>query len=138
RLLLCWLDAVEAETQAALADEECRRTLERSAALLPADADDPGLPFIALNDAHHARWRGHCLAQIGDGAAIDYLTSALETMDGSFVRAPAGLQCDLAQAFATCGELDEARKHVRSARLLASQVGSVRQRRRIASLRLAA
>jgi tetratricopeptide (TPR) repeat protein len=138
RLLLCWLDAVEAETQAALADEACRRTLERSAALLPADTDDPNLPFIALNDAHHARWRGHCLAQIGDAAAIDYLTTALVTMDASFVRATAGLRCDLAQAFASRGELDEAHTHLRSARMLANQVGSVRQRRRIASLRLAA
>ncbi|GLY82011.1 XRE family transcriptional regulator [Actinoallomurus iriomotensis] len=138
RLLLCWLDAVEAETQAALADEGCRRTLERSAALLPADTDHPVLPFIALDEVHHARWRGHCLAQIGDQAAIDYLTAALGQMDTSFVRAAAGLRCDLAQALAARGELDEARKHLVSARLLANQVGSVRQRRRIASVGLAA
>ena len=138
RLLLCWLDAVEAETQAALADEQCRRTLERSAALLPVDAHDPALPFIALDEVHHARWRGNCLAQIGDADAIDYLTGALEQMDTTFVRATAGLRCDLAQAFATRGELDEARKHLMSARLLANQVGSVRQRRRIASIGLAA
>lgn len=138
RLLLSWLDAVEAETQAALADDECRRTLDRSAALLPAEASDPALPFIALNEAHHARWRGHCLARVGDPAAIDYLATALDQMDRSFVRAAAGLQCDLAQAHATRGDLDEARKHLRSARLLANQVGSVRQRRRITSIGLAA
>jgi tetratricopeptide (TPR) repeat protein len=138
RLLLCWLDAVEAETQAVLADEQCHRTLERSAALLPVDANDPALPFIALNEAHHARWRGHCLAQVGDAAAIDHLTTALDQMDASFVRAAAGLRCDLAQALANRGERDEARKHLISARLLANQVGSVRQRRRIASINLAA
>lgn len=138
RLLLSWLDAVEAETQAALADDTCRRTLERSAALLPAETDDPALPFIALNEAHHARWRGHCLAQVGDAEAIDYLTTALDQMDRSFVRATAGLRCDLAQAHATRGDLDEARKHLRGARLLANQVGSVRQRRRIATVGLAA
>jgi hypothetical protein len=138
RLLLSWLDAVEAETQAALADEQCRRTLDRSAALLPVDAHDPALPFIALDEVHHARWRGHCLAQLGDADAIDYLTDALGQMDATFVRAAAGLRCDLAQAFATRGELDEARKHLISARLLANQVGSVRQRRRIASIGLAA
>lgn len=138
RLLLSWLDAVEAETQSALADETCRRTLERSAALLPAETDDPALPFIALNEAHHARWRGHCLAQVGDAEAIDYLTTALDRMDHSFVRATAGLRCDLAQAHATRGDLDEARAHLRGARLLANQVGSVRQRRRIASVGLAA
>ena len=137
-LLLCWLYAVEAEIQAALADDECRRTLERSARLLPADADDPELPFIALNEAHHARWRGHCLAQIGDGEAITYLTTALAEMDACFVRAAAGLRCDLAQAFAARGELDEARVHLRRARLLANQVGSVRQRRRIMRVGLAA
>jgi hypothetical protein len=137
-LLLCWLHGVEAETQAALADEECQRTMELSSALLPADTNDPALPFIALNEAHHARWRGHCLAQVGDVKAIDYLTTALGRMDASFVRAAAGLRCDLAQALATRGELDEARKHLRGARMLANQVGSVRQRRRIASIGLAA
>jgi tetratricopeptide (TPR) repeat protein len=138
RLLRCWLHAVEAEIQAALGDDECRRTLERSAKLLPADTSDPALPFIALSEAHHARWRGHCLAQIGDTEAIGYLTAALNRMDRSFVRATAGLRCDLAQAFATRGELDEARKHLRSARLLANQVGSIRQRRRVKSIGLAA
>jgi hypothetical protein len=138
RLLLCWLDAVEAEIQAALSDERCRRTLERSAALLPAETDDPALPFLALNEAHHARWRGHCLAQIGDAAAIDDLSAALDQMDTTFVRATAGLRCDIARALAARGELDEARTQLRNARLLANQIGSVRQRRRIARVRLAA
>lgn len=138
RLLLSWLTAVEAETQAALADEACYRTLERSADLLPDVTEDPDLPFIALDHAHHARWRGHCLAQLGDEEAINYLTEALTSMDKTFVRAAAGLRCDLAQALATRGEEDEARKHLRSARLLANQVGSIRQRRRIKSVGLAA
>ncbi|MDL4777588.1 XRE family transcriptional regulator [Actinomadura xylanilytica] len=137
-LLLCWLHAVEAEVQAASADDRCRQALDRSAKLLPADATDPELPFITLNRAHHARWRGHCLARVGDGEAIDYLSVALTQMDKTFIRATAGLRCDLAQAFATRGELDEARKHLRNARLLANQVGSVRQRKRIMSLGLAA
>lgn len=136
--LRCWLSAVEAETQAALGHDDCRKAIERSARLLPASDSDPELPFITLNSAHHARWRGHCLAQIGDGEAIGYLTTALEEMDPSFVRATAGLRCDLAQALATRGELDEARTHLRAARQLANQVGSVRQRRRIMSLGLAA
>jgi hypothetical protein len=61
------------------------------------------------------------------------LTDAL-----SLVRAGAGLRCDLAQAFLTRGELDEARQHLRGARLLANQVGSVRQRGRVMSIGLAA
>ena len=137
-LLSCWLRAVEGETQAALAYGECRRTLEHSAALLPAEPQDPELPFIALDEGHHARWRGHCLAQIGDDDAISHLTTALDQIDGAFVRARAGLRCDLAQAFLTRGELEEARQHLRGARLLANQVGSVRQRRRIMSIGLAA
>ena len=137
-LLRCWLYAVEAEARSLLGDEACRRTLERSADLLPADADDPELPFITLSGAHHGRWRGHCLAQIGDAEAIDYLTMALDRLDGSFVRAEAGLRCDLAQAFVAQGELEEAREHLRGARRLANQVGSVRQRRRIMSIGLAA
>ncbi|MEV5747152.1 XRE family transcriptional regulator [Actinoallomurus sp. NPDC052308] len=137
-LLLCWLRAVEGEIQASLADDECRRTLEHSAALLPAETVDPQLPFIALNEAHHARWRGHCLARIGDPGAIHHLTTALDHMDTAFVRAAAGLRCDLAQAFLTRGELDEARQHLRAAKMLANQVGSVRQRRRLMSMGLAA
>ncbi|MCO6010556.1 XRE family transcriptional regulator [Actinoallomurus purpureus] len=137
-LLLCWLHAVEAEVQAALADDACRKTLERSAMFLPAEADDPALPFITLNEAHHARWRGHCLAQVGDEEAVTYLTTALHEIDASFVRAAAGLRCDLALALAAQGELDEARAHLRRARLLANQVGSVRQRKRIMSVGLAA
>jgi tetratricopeptide (TPR) repeat protein len=138
RLLLSWLGAVEGETQAALADAACYRTLERSADLLPDVTNDPDLPFIALDPTHHARWRGHCLAQLGDGEAVDYLSSALVNMDKAFVRATAGLRCDLAQALAARGEEDEARKHLRGARLLANQVGSIRQRRRIMSVGLAA
>ncbi|GAA0332991.1 hypothetical protein GCM10010151_23480 [Actinoallomurus spadix] len=137
-LLLCWLHAVEAEVQAALADDECRTALDRSAMFLTADTTDPALPFIMLNEAHHARWRGHCLAQVGDNEAITYLMTALGEMDASFVRAAAGLRCDLAQALAAQGELDEARAHLRRARLLANQVGSVRQRKRIMSVGLAA
>lgn len=137
-LLLCWLHAVEAEVQSALADDECRRALDRSATFLTVDTTDPTLPFIMLNEAHHARWRGHCLAQVGDDEAVTYLMTALGEMDASFVRAAAGLRCDLAQALAAQGELDEARAHLRRAKLLANQVGSVRQRRRIMSIGLAA
>jgi hypothetical protein len=137
-LLICWLRAVEGEIQAALADDECRRTLEHSAALLPAEPDDPRLTLIALDESHHARWRGHCLAQIGDAGAISHFTMALAQMDSAFVRTGAGLRCDMAQAFAARGKLDEVRQHLRGARLLANQVGSVRQRRRIRSISLAA
>ncbi|MQA96004.1 MAG: amino acid ABC transporter substrate-binding protein [Streptosporangiales bacterium] len=133
-LLNCWLRAVEGEVHAKLGDDECHRALERSVELLPADPDDPRLPFISLNEAHLARWRGHCLAHLGQPEAVDYLRRAVDGMDSSFVRAAAGLRCDLAQALFSCGEVDEARVHLRTARSLANQVGSVRQRRRILNL----
>lgn len=133
-LLHCWLYAVEGEIRAKLGDDECHRALERSVELLPQEPDDPRLPFISLNEAHLARWRGHCLAHLGQPEAIDYLRRAIDKMDSSFVRAAAGLRCDLAQALISSDEGDEARVHLRTARSLANQVGSVRQRRRILNL----
>lgn len=137
-LLHCWLRAVEGEVRAKLGDDQCYRALALATDLLPADSDDPALPFISLNEAHLSRWRGHCLAHTGDEEAVDYLRHALDEMDTSFVRAAAGLRCDLAQALFSCGERDEARTHLSAARSIANQVGSVRQRRRILNLARAA
>jgi hypothetical protein len=44
----------------------------------------------------------------------------------------------LSEALVTRGESGETRKHLLGARLLADQIGAVRQRRRIASIGLAA
>jgi hypothetical protein len=64
---------------------------------------------IFLNEGHLTRWRGNALALIGDGEAVDNLYAALETTDPTFVRASAGLHCDLAQAHLARGEHDQAR-----------------------------
>jgi hypothetical protein len=135
RLLGAWLHAAEAEAHASCGnDGDCRHALDAATAMLPPDTSDPALPYIFLSEPHLARWRGNCLAKIGDGTAIDDLTAALRGMDSSFVRAEASLRCDLAHALIICGELDEAQRHARKARQLAMRIGSVRQRRRIERL----
>jgi hypothetical protein len=134
-LLTAWLNATEAEAwSVAGADLECRRGLDAAAARIPADTTDPDLPFIFLGESHMARWRGNCLARLGDDAAVETSLAALATMDATFARAEAGLRCDLAQAMIIRGDLDEAHFHARRARQLALRVGSVRQRRRIERL----
>lgn len=62
------------------------------------------------------------------------LYDALDSADPTFIRASAGLCCDLAQAYMARGEYDQAQEHLRQARLLASRTGSVRHRRRIEQL----
>lgn len=135
--LRAWLYAAEAEicARAGLQDD-CRRALERAIRHLPADEDarDPDMLSIFLNEGHLTRWRGSTLALIGDAEAVGSLYTALETTDPTFVRASAGLRCDLAQAHLARGEYAEAQKHLRQARLVASRTGSVRHRRRIEQL----
>lgn len=134
-LLTAWLNASEAEAwSVAGADLECRQLLDDAAALRPSDTADPALPFIFLDDSHLSRWRGNCLARLGDVGAIEASLAALATIDATFARAEAGLRCDLAQAMIIRGDLDEAHAHAVRARQLAMRVGSVRQRRRIERL----
>ncbi|MFB6983971.1 XRE family transcriptional regulator [Streptomyces scopuliridis] len=132
--LRAWLYAAEAElcAQAGMSDD-CRRALEAAEATIPAGTEDrdPDMLSIFLNGAHLARWNGNVLAMLGDDDAVGSLYGALEVVDPSFVRAQAGLRCDLAYAHLTRGEYDQANTHIRQARLLANRTGSVRQRRRI-------
>jgi tetratricopeptide (TPR) repeat protein len=138
-VLDAWLLAAEAEALAAGRDtRRARHALDRAAAVLPADSQLEELPYISLNEAHLPRWRGNALAKLGDAEATDDLYRALDEMDPTFIRARAGLECDLAQALVARGDRAEARKHVARARKLAQQTGSVRQRRRIDGLSLAA
>ena len=132
--LRAWLYAAEAELCAyAGMPDDSRKALERSSAALPAGAEDrdPDMVSIFLNEAHLTRWHGNVLAILGEAGAMGSLYSALDVMDPSFVRAQAGLRCDLAHAHLTRGEYDQAQEHLRQARLLASRTRSARQRRRI-------
>lgn len=135
-LLLAWLSAVAGEVHAELGnDDACRRAFDRSAALLPADSHDPTMPYLVLDDVHLGRWRGNALAKLGDAAAIDDLRHALDNLESSFTRARAGLYVDLAHALRAAHRPGEAGQALEEADLLARQVGSARQRRRVRALR---
>ncbi|MFI6146118.1 XRE family transcriptional regulator [Streptomyces sp. NPDC051109] len=135
--LKAWLYAAEAEicAKAGLADD-CRRALDEAARWLPdgEEARDPDMLSIFLNEGHLRRWRGNALALLGDDDAVDSLYDALGALDPTFIRAAAGLRCDLAQAHLARGEYEQGREHLQQARLLANRTGSVRQRRRIEQL----
>ncbi len=135
--LKAWLFAAEAEicAKAGLADD-CRRALDEAARWLPdgQEARDPDMLSIFLNEGHLRRWRGNALALLGDDDAVDSLYDALGALDPTFIRAAAGLRCDLAQAHLARGEYEQGREHLQQARLLANRTGSVRQRRRIEQL----
>ncbi|MFD9241925.1 XRE family transcriptional regulator [Streptomyces sp. NPDC059556] len=137
--LRAWLAAAEAELCAAAGPEmesAAHSALGRAMKFLPDDGEvrDADMLSIFLNTGHSARWRGNVLAKLGDASAMDELYVSLDSADESFVRANSGLYCDLAQAHLARGELDDARSHLQTARLLANRTGSVRHRRRIEML----
>lgn len=134
-LMVCWLTAATAEMHAHLGDRDtARRGFDDAQRLLPTDCDDPTMPYLSLNPTHLTRWRGHGLALLGEPEAIDYLTRALADHHRDFVRAECALHTDLAHAHHAAGERDQARHHARIAKQLAVQVGSQRNRRRLAEL----
>jgi len=112
------------------------RAFDAASALLPADSDTSAGPYVALDDAHLTRWRGHALARLGDPEAVAVLSDALNRHDMSFARAETGLRVDLAAALTSAGRHDEARPHLARAGGLARTIGSVRQTRRITAIRL--
>jgi transcriptional regulator with XRE-family HTH domain len=130
-----WLRAAEGEMAAAAGYETaCRHALDQAASEISHGSSGEDLPYLALNEAHLARWRGNCLVIFGDPHTADELAAALADMDGTFTRAEAGLRCDLAAALHAQGESGEAHRHLSQARQLAQLTGSARQRRRIRQL----
>ncbi|MFF0507356.1 helix-turn-helix transcriptional regulator [Streptomyces fimicarius] len=134
--LRAWLAAAEAELCAAAGVDmasDARAALERAEALLPEDGEarDPDMLSIFLDAGHLTRWRGNVLAKLGDEAAMHELYASLDNADPTFVRASAGVHCDLTQAHLARGELDQARAHIQKARLAANRTGSVRHRQRV-------
>ena len=130
-----WLRAAEGEMAAATGrNGDCHRALDQASTELDHGPSGEDLPYLALNSAHLARWRGNCLVHFGDPSTIADLTTALAGMDATFTRAEAGLRCDLAAALHVSGEREEARRHLARAAELAQLTGSARQRRRIAHL----
>lgn len=110
-----------------------RRAMDLAVSCLPTDEStrDDDMPSVFLHHGHLTRWRGNVLALLGDDNAVSNLYDALNIVDPSFIRAQAGLRCDLAQAHLVRDEHDQAAEHLRAARLLAKRTGSVRHQRRI-------
>lgn len=134
-LMRCWLTAAQAEMHAHLGDRDAaRRGFDNAEHLLPADSDDPTMPYLSLSITHLLRWRGHGLALLGEAEAINYLTQALDDHNPEFVRAKCALHTDLAHALHAAGERTQARHHALLAKRLATQIGSQRNRRRLTVL----
>lgn len=129
--LRAWLAAAHGESLAASGEfSASMRAFDRAAQLLPSD-DAVQRPYVALDAVHLARWRGHALAHFGNAEAIVVLSGALRQLDSSFARAETGLRIDLARAHAANGDQEAARLHTDRAAVLAREVGSARQRRRV-------
>ena len=128
-----WLAAAEAEARAACRERgSALRLLDEAEGKLSAGGDP--VPFIFLDAGHLARWRGHCLARVGDERAVRELTAALEMIDPSFSRAAAALHADLAMAYLSAGERRQAHQHATEARRLSLATSSARQNRRVSPL----
>lgn len=138
-VLRAWLHAAEGEALAAGGRRDSAlRALDAAAHDLEDSGNDNSLPYLMLGAGHLARWRGHCLARLGEEQAIEDLTSALDVMgEGQYGRAEAGLRVDLALAFRARGDVTESRHHARRAADVAGRTGSERQRRRIVELLIA-
>lgn len=134
-LLRCWLAAAHGEALAANgAASESLHAFDTASGLLAAETVDHDGPYLALDTAHLARWRGHALARFGHPDAVTVLSSALAHHDRNFARAETGLRIDLALAHAANGENEVAREHYSHARTMAQSIGSVRQQKRLALL----
>jgi hypothetical protein len=130
-----WLDAANAEMAAAAGEGRlARQCLDAATDVLPAGSNDSDLPYICLDKHHLGRWAGNVLARLGDPSSLDVLTSALDGLDPEFNRARGSLHIDIATVYAAIGERDMARVHSGEARSCISEVGSVRQRRRLLAL----
>lgn len=136
-LLRCWLAAALGEGLAASDQQDAAlRAFDEANSLLPADPNDPDLPFLMLSSAHLGRWRGAALTKLGNQEAITELEHVLPDVLTSSARAATGTLTDLAFAYARKGERDAAISYARRARQVAGRIGSERQKRRLASLLL--
>ncbi|MGZ3140944.1 hypothetical protein ACVDFE_02850 [Lentzea chajnantorensis] len=134
-LLFSWLTAGYGEACAANGkSQDCMRAFDEALRKMPANIDSAEVPYLVFDSTHLARWRGSALARLGAREAIDVLSDVLKRLDPSFARAETALRVDLVQVFTVTGAKDEATAHVSRARLLATQIGSQRQHKRLTSL----
>ncbi|MCG8924153.1 hypothetical protein [Lentzea sp. CC55] len=134
RLLYSWLSAGYGEACAASGERaHCLIAFDDALRSMPACVNGAETPYLVFDSTHLARWRGNALARLGDREAIEVLSDVLRRLDPTFARAETTLRVDLAQVLMANGAEDEAAAHVERARLLAAQVGSQRQQKRLAS-----
>jgi ATP/maltotriose-dependent transcriptional regulator MalT len=77
---------------------------------------------------------GRRLTRLGDQEAVNELERALHTLTTNTARAQTAMLTDLAYAYAKTGDRDAALSYATQARQIATQIGSDRQRRRLAEL----
>jgi transcriptional regulator with XRE-family HTH domain len=133
----CWMSAATAEMSAEAGETSAaiRRLSLAETTVDALEGDRP--PYLVFNATHLNRWVGHTLAVMGDAAAEERLRHAEAGMDGSFTRARASLNLDLATALRKRGEYEEAGQRLSQAERLAKQVASRRQLARVRQLRAA-
>ncbi|XVV01925.1 hypothetical protein ACQPW3_31750 [Actinosynnema sp. CA-248983] len=135
RLLYSWINAAHGEALAADGQHVASmRAFDEAQRWMLATADNSDTPYLVYDSTHLARWRGNALARLGEPEAIDVLSDVLSRLDPTFTRAETALRVDLVQVFTATGQKEEAAAHVERARLLATQIGSARQHRRLASV----
>jgi len=136
-LLRCWLAAAHGESLAEAGQQDAAmRAFDEANAALPAEPDDPGLPYLMLNSIHLIRWRGNALAALGDKGAIADLEKVLASKTPTTLRATTGALVSLAFAHSRAGDREAAISYSRQARQLDSRIGSDRQKKRLSDLRL--
>ncbi|CAL9611567.1 hypothetical protein SUDANB95_05610 [Actinosynnema sp. ALI-1.44] len=131
-LLSAWLSAGHGEALAANGDRKgSADAFEEASRALPRESADVDARYLVFDRTHLARWRGSALARVGDPEAVTVIADVLDRLDPTFARAETALRVDLVRVLAATGQREEASAHAERARLLAAQVGSKRQRRRL-------
>ncbi|QIS23698.1 hypothetical protein [Nocardia terpenica] len=129
-LLRAWLAATRAQVASWCPGEEATvrhaLTAADSALAHAVSGDDVALPYIALDEVHMDRWRGHVLARLGDPAASVIAEEALRRLPEDFVRARCAQVLDLAEGAAHAGEVEQAVALLASA---CEQIASLGSRR---------
>jgi len=136
-LLRCWLAAAHGEGLAEAGQRDAAlRAFDEANSILPAEPNDPDLPYLMLNPTHLKRWRGNALATLGDKEATTDLEKVLASKTPTSLRATTGALVSLAFAHSRAGDREAAISYSRQARQLASRIGSDRQKKRLGNLRL--
>ena len=134
-LLRSWLTAGYGEACAANGDQrECLNAFDDALRSMTSRPMSPETPYLVFGPTHLERWRGNALARLGEPEAIPVLSDVLDQLDPTFTRAATALRVDLVQVFTATGEMAAAAEQAQHARLLAAQIGSIRQRRRLDAL----